>query len=207
MSFDAIAPWYRTLERIAFGDDLQRCRIACLSEIAAPRRALIVGEGDGRFLAELLRLHPEAEVDCIDASERMLQLARQRIDEEFSDGVGRTRFRKQDVTSWSPPEREYDLVVTLFVLDCFPASELTGIIQKLARAATNDATWLLADFCMPPRGIPRLRARAWLAAMYVFFRITARIPATELIDPTPLMQFQRFSLARQHLFRAGLLKS
>lgn len=207
MSFDAIAPWYRTLERIAFGDDLQRCRVACLSEIAAPRRVLILGEGDGRFLLELLRLHPEVEVDCIDASERMLQLARKRIEEECSDGVGRVRFRNQDITSWSPLEREYDLVVTHFVLDCFPASALTSIIQKLARAATNDATWLLADFCVPGEGMSRHRARAWLTAMYLFFRITARTQATELVDSTPFLRAEGFSLAQQQLFRHGMLKS
>jgi ubiquinone/menaquinone biosynthesis C-methylase UbiE len=207
VSFDAIAPWYRTLERIAFGDDLQRCRVACLSEIASPRRALIVGEGDGRFLVELLRLHPEVEVDCIDSSERMLQLARKRIGEESGDGRDRVRFQHQDVTSWNPPEREYDLVVTHFVLDCFPASALTGIIQKLARAATGDAIWLLADFCVPGKGMSRLRARAWLATMYLFFRVTARIQARELIDPTPVLRAEGFWLARQHLFRRGMLKS
>jgi ubiquinone/menaquinone biosynthesis C-methylase UbiE len=207
VSFDAVAPWYRTLERIAFGDDLQRCRMACLSEIAAPRRALIVGEGDGRFLVELLRLHPEVEVDCIDASERMLQLARERIAEQFGDGAGRVRFQHQNIISWSPPEREYDLVVTDFVLDCFSASALNDIIKKLARAATDDATWLLADFCVPRQGMPRLCARVWLAAMYLFFRIAARIQATELTDPTPFMQSHGFVLARQLLFRTGLLKS
>ena len=70
MNFDRIAPWYRSLEWIVFGDKLQRCRIASLAEIGAPRRVLIVGEGDGRFLAEFLRVHPDAEVDCLDASVR-----------------------------------------------------------------------------------------------------------------------------------------
>jgi ubiquinone/menaquinone biosynthesis C-methylase UbiE len=207
VSFDAVAPWYRTLERIAFGEDLQRCRVACLSEIAAPRRALIVGEGDGRFLVELLRVHPEVEVDCVDLSERMLQLARKRVGEQFGDSCGRVRLQCQDINSWSPPEREYDLVVTHFILDCFPASALVGIIKKLARAATHDATWLLADFSVPSEGIPRFHARAWLAAMYLFFRVTARIQATELIDPTPFLRAEGFSLAQQRLFRRGMLKS
>src|SRR5205085_11553919 len=64
VSFDAIAPWYRTLETIAFGQALQRARVACLAEISAPRRALIVGEGHGRYLCQLLRAHPPPHVDC-----------------------------------------------------------------------------------------------------------------------------------------------
>ncbi|MEY2563666.1 MAG: hypothetical protein QOH88_1859 [Verrucomicrobiota bacterium] len=166
-----------------------------------------MGEGDGRFLVELLRLHPEVEVDCIDASARMLHLARKRVKEQFGDGGGRVRFQHQDINSWNHTDCEYDLIVTHFVLDCFPASALGGIIKKLARAATDNATWLLADFSVPRESVPRLRARAWLAAMYLFFRITARIQARELIDTTPFMQSQGFALARQFLFRAGMLKS
>ena len=207
MSFDAIAPWYGTLEWIAFGDDLQRCRVACLGEIAAPHRVLIVGEGNGRFLCELLRLHPGVEIDCLDASQRMLQLARKRIDRELPDRVERVRFLHQNVTSWAAPEHRYDLVVTHFFLDCFPEPTLAKIIRTLARAVTEDATWLLADFRIPRDGIARLRARGWLAAMYLFFRTTTRIQASELIDPTPFMRAEGFVLVRQQLFQKGMLKS
>jgi ubiquinone/menaquinone biosynthesis C-methylase UbiE len=207
VSFDPLAPWYQTLERIAFGNDLQRCRVACLGEIATPQRVLIVGEGDGRFLCELLRLHPGIEVDCLDESRRMLQLARERIERELPEYTGCVRFLHQDIRSWDAPEQHYDLLVTHFVLDCFPEAALPGLIKKLAGAVTDDASWLLADFCLPPNGMARLRVRAWLATMYLFFRITARIRATELVDPTPFMQGEGFAVARQHLFRQGMLKS
>lgn len=207
MSFEALAPWYRTLEWIAFGEALQRCRVACLSEISSPRRALIVGEGNGRFLCELLRLHPRVEVDCIDASERMLELARKRVEDEVGDWKEQVSFQHRDLTSWRPPDHYYDLVVTHFVLDCFPEAALAGIITKLARASAADATWLLADFCIPQRGITRLHARLWLAAMYLFFRFTARIQASELIDPTPFLRAEGLVLAQQYWFRHGMLKS
>jgi ubiquinone/menaquinone biosynthesis C-methylase UbiE len=207
VSFDALAPWYRTLEWIAFGDDLQHCRVACLGDITSPRRALIVGEGNGRFLCELLRLHPGIEVDCLDASQHMLLLARRRLQRELPERTRRVRFLHHDIMAWAAPERHYDLLVTHFVLDCFPEAALTGIIKKLARAATDDANWLLADFCVPASGMARFRARAWLAAMYLFFRLTARIQASELIDPTPFLRVEGLGLARQQLFRKGMLKS
>jgi len=207
VSFDPIAPWYRALETIAFGEGLQRCRVACLGEIRSPRHALIVGEGNGRFLCELLRLHPEVEVECIDASARMLQLARQRLEKELPERADQVRFDQHDITAWAPPEAHYDLVVTHFILDCFPEAELAGVIGTLASAAKPDAAWLLADFRLPDRGFARLHAQAWLGAMYQFFRLTARIRATELIDPTPYLQAEGFALNRQHVFRAGMLKS
>jgi ubiquinone/menaquinone biosynthesis C-methylase UbiE len=207
VSFDAIAPWYRTLETIAFGNALQRARRACLAEIQAPRRALIVGEGNGRFLEELLRAYPNASIDCVDASGRMLELARRRMERAAPELAGGIRFLQRDITSWMADERSYDLIVTHFVLDCFPETILPRVIDRLAAAADAKADWLVADFCLPQSGLVRLRARAWLALMYRFFRLTARIEANELVDPGPFLQSAGFMLSSQHLFRGGLLKS
>ena len=207
MSFDAIAPWYRTLETIAFGKDLQRARVACLGEINSPRHALIVGEGNGRFLCELLRLHPNVEVDCVDASPRMLELARQRIEREVPQSINRIRFLPQDINSWSPPEQQFDLIVTHFFLDCFSESRVAEIVAKLSRAAAVDATWLLADFCVAAGGVAHFRAALWLAAMYRFFQFTAGIEATALVDPSPFLCAAGFNLTSRHLFRSGMVKS
>jgi SAM-dependent methyltransferase len=78
MSFDRIAPNYQFFETIAFGNALQRARTAFLWQIRDGERVLVLGEGDGRFLAELLRRNPEAEIDCIDASAAMIRNARTR---------------------------------------------------------------------------------------------------------------------------------
>jgi ubiquinone/menaquinone biosynthesis C-methylase UbiE len=207
VSFDNIAPWYRSLEWIAFGDQLQRCRVACLGEIRAPHRALIVGEGNGRFLCELLRVHPTVEVDCLDASEGMLRLARKRVEQTPPDRAARVRFIHEDIMSWTPVAPRYDLIVTHFVLDCFCETELALITKKLATAATEDATWLLADFCIPAGGFARARARVWLTLMYGFFRATAGIEATGLIDPAPFLQAHGFALTTQHQFKGAMLKS
>ena len=203
MSFDAVAPWYRTLETIAFGNALQRARVACLGEIGSPRRALIAGEGNGRFLAELLRANPTIEVDCVDASGRMLELARQRLGNE-TDHV---RFFQRDIRSWIPPAGQYDLIVTHFFVDCFPEEELEVIVGKLSQAAGSNAAWLLADFRIPDARFARGHARAWLAVMYSFFRCVAGIEAQELVDPSPFLRAQEFTLAHQHLFRLGMVKS
>jgi SAM-dependent methyltransferase len=206
VSFDAIAPWYRTLETIAFGNALQRARIANLDAIGSPRRALIVGEGNGRFLAALLQVQPLIKIDCIDSSERMLELARRHVLRTAPGQISRVSFFRQDVTSWAPNDR-YDLIVTHFLLDCFTTQRIGSLVAGLAQAAAPNATWLLADFRVPKAGFARDYARIWLAAMYSFFRSVARIEARDLVDPSPFLRAEGFVLERQLLFRFGMLKS
>jgi ubiquinone/menaquinone biosynthesis C-methylase UbiE len=206
VSFDAIAPWYRALETVAFGNALQQARVACLDEIGSPRRALIVGEGNGRFLAALLQRQPLIRIDCVDSSERMLDLARRHVLETVPDEISRVEFLQQDVTAWTSQDR-YDLIVTHFVLDSFRTAQVGRIIAKLAQAAAPNAIWLLADFRIPDDGLVRGHARSWLAVMYWFFRCVAGIEARELVDPSPFLRVEGFVLERQQLIRFRMLKS
>lgn len=202
MSFDFIAPHYRWLEGITFLDKLQTARIAFIDQLGTPKRALITGEGDGRFLGELLCEHPAITVDCLDASARMLQLARKRV-----DGDSRVRFLHENLLNWSPEKNAYNLIVTHFFLDCFAKDEIADIVAKLASGATRNAIWLLADFSIPSRGPARLHAQIWLGAMYRWFRLTTRISGSRLVDPTGILQCHGFCLAARHLWQFGLIKS
>lgn len=206
MSFDLVAPHYHWLETIAFGNALQRARTCWIDTIARPKRTLIVGEGDGRFLCELVRAFPAIDIDCIDASKAMLQLAGARLRRTHPESASRVHFLCEDLLKWSP-RKSYDLVVTHFFLDCFPAGELEEIIAKLASAAGPGAIWLIADFAIPRTRFARARARWWLRMMYTFFRAAAGIAANELVDPTPYLDGHGFIRASENLSRGNMLRS
>jgi ubiquinone/menaquinone biosynthesis C-methylase UbiE len=202
VSFDRLAPHYRWLETVGFGSVLQKARTRWIETLPRPKRVLTVGEGTGHFLRNFLCVHRDAVVDCVDSSARMLEFARLRI----PDGVTRVRFFEQDILSWTPPGC-YDLVVTHFVLDCFPQKELQLIIRKLAGLATPGAYWLLADFCIPKTSFARVHAKIWLATLYWFFRTTTEIRAKRLVDPTPELRANGFVRLRRSQWRLGLVKS
>ena len=136
----------------------------------------------------------------------MLNLARRRVLETNPNEIHRVAFLQHDLISWTPNDR-YDLIVTHFFLDCFRTEQVGLIVAKLAQAAAPEATWLLADFRLPEAGFARLQARAWLAIMYWFFRCVAGIEARELVDPSPFLRAEGFTLRKQALFRRGILKS
>jgi ubiquinone/menaquinone biosynthesis C-methylase UbiE len=206
VSFVVIAPHYRWLETIVFGNALQRARTRWIETIARPKRTLIVGEGDGRFLCELVRAFPTIDIDCIDASDVMLQLARARLRRTHPESFSRVHFIREDILKWSP-RKSYDLLVTHFFLDCFSGGELQAIIAKLASAAEPGAVWLVADFTIPRKRFARAHARLWLRMMYTFFRATAGIAAKELVDPIPYLDGYGFTPASENLSRGKMLRS
>lgn len=202
MSFDRIAPHYRWIERCFAGHTLQSCRTAFLDDIGASARVLIIGEGDGRFLAELLRRHPQVEVTCVDASATMILLARSRIDPAASAG-----FVHADILTWTPPAATFDLIATHFVLDCFRPEDLATVVEKLAAAATPEARWLVSDFRVPAAGPAKWLARGVLRFLYAFFRRVASVPADHLTPPDEYLRRAGFDLHKRKLFRLGLLHS
>jgi ubiquinone/menaquinone biosynthesis C-methylase UbiE len=202
VSFDRLAPHYRWLETVGFGSVLQKARTRWIETIPKPKRVLTVGEGTGHFLHKFVRVHRDAVVDCLDASARMLEMVRLRI----SDPVNGVRFFEEDILAWTPPE-SYDLLVTNFVLDCFPQNELKLVVRKLAGVATPGAYWLLADFCIPKTTFARTHAKIWLATLYWFFRKTAGVRAKRLVDPTPELQANGFVCLKRSEWRLGLIKS
>ena len=200
MSFDTLAPHYRWMERALAGEKLQRCRTEFLPNIREPKRALLVGEGNGRFLTALLSRFPQTEVTCLDASEKMLSAAKRAI-----KGHSSVKFIHADIFDWKFPEGNFDLIVTNFFLDCFTADQLQTVINKLANSAAVEATWLLSDFCEPPTGWKKWRARWILASMYLFFRLATKLPAANLTQPDPFLSAAGFQLIDRKFYDWGLL--
>ena len=203
MSFDTLAPHYWRLETILAGGILQRCRTSFLAETATCRRALLLGEGPGRFLVALLRSNPWVEVTCVERSSRMIQEARWHVQQNGLDEA-RIKFEQRDALTWSPSSSMFDLVVTNFFLDCFRREELEHLVANVATSATDEASWLLADFRLPDRGWQRWRAKAVLGLMYGFFRCAAGLSASQLTPPDGFLEVAGFHRTERRLVNFGL---
>jgi SAM-dependent methyltransferase len=198
LNCDPIARWYRWLEYLGFGRALERRRNAFLSDVAGARRALVLGEGDGRFLARLageMFRHPEATIDYVDLSPRMLELARSRAGDQVHYILG-------DARTIPLQPLEYDLIVTHFFLDCFNEQDAEVLIERIAAAAKPNACWLISEF-----HVANWWSRLLVAALYLFFRITTGLKTQRLIDHRPLLRQHGFTLEKKESARAGLLIS
>lgn len=200
MSFDTLAPHYRWMERVLAGDKLQKCRTAHLKDIEVPQRALLVGEGNGRFLGALIQHFPKCEITCIDASSRMLDAAKRALDPR-----AHITYLHSDIFEVALPQDHFDLVVTNFFLDCFPHDQLARVVNKLASAAASPATWLIADFCEARGALKKARSKLILSSMYLFFRVATKLPARHLTQPDDLLHQHGIELIDRRRFEWDLL--
>jgi len=206
MSFDRLAPHYRWMECVLAGNKLQRCRTAFLSRIKNARNVLLLGEGNGRFLAEAGRLLVSAHITCVDSSARMLQLAQRRLSAHSQSRVA-VSFVQADALAWEPPKQSYDVIVTHFFLDCFRPAQLAQLFATLSHAARPGAIWLVADFQIPHSSLCRWRAQLIHRVMYAFFCVFTNLPARQLTDPDPFLQAHGYELRERLVTDWELLRS
>ncbi|MDB6065068.1 MAG: Methyltransferase type 12 [Pedosphaera sp.] len=207
VNFDPLAPHYRWMEWLLAGPKLQRCRTAFLDSIPAPRHVLLLGEGNGRFLTELLRIHPGAHCTCMDASARMLECARARV-QSSGLAANSVQFIHANILNWTPPAGQFDLIVSHFFLDCFRPDQLAQLLPRLAAAAAPGAGWLLADFQEPREPAwAKWRARLILRSMYWFFGFATHLPAAHLTVPDASLENLGFVLRERRTYDWGLLHS
>ena len=201
--FNLIARPYRWFEYLTLGRALERCRVHYLPQLRDRRHALVLGDGDGRFLARLLVHNPELRADAVDTSIAMLRLLRRRSEAATGDTDTRLRLHHADALTFAVGG-PYDLVVTHFFLDCLTQAEVNSLVTRVASSLAPGTLWLVSDFRIPT-GFMRLPALAFVRGLYFAFRVLAGLRAAELPDhASPLMQAGLVRIAHRHSF-AGIL--
>lgn len=178
-NFDRLALPYRWLELLTFGPLLQRMRLHFLEQLGNCRRALVLGDGDGRFTAALLDRWPQLHVHAIDASPTMLRILSQ------NSRAHRARLTTEvsDLRCWAPQaEGRYDLIVTHFFLDCLSTDEVASLARRVGPAAEADALWVVSDFAVPETRFGRWLAGPLVRGLYLAFHILTGLVIRRLPD-------------------------
>jgi SAM-dependent methyltransferase len=192
---------YRWCEYAAFGRELERRRTRWLLEGCRAQKALVLGDGDGRFVAQLVAAAPEVHVDLVDSSRVMLELASQRARST------RVACHHSDARAFLPLPPQFDLVTTHFFLDCFDSQDLERLILQIADAALPGAVWLISEFRQRPTGWRAVWAWLWLRLLYFLFGLTTGLKVRDLTDHRPLLEASGFRLEKVEEVWFGLLAS
>jgi SAM-dependent methyltransferase len=198
-NFNLIARPYRWLEYLTLGRTLERCRLHFLPLLLDQKRALVLGDGDGRFVAALLAANRHLRADAIDTSETMLQFLSKRCE----SNIDRLQTHHTSALTFTPTGT-YDLITTHFFLDCLTQPELETLISRITPTLAPGALWLISDFRIPP-GHMRLPARILVRALYFGFRILTGLRTTHLPDHATALTQAGLTRIAQHQSLTGLL--
>jgi SAM-dependent methyltransferase len=199
--FDRVARAYRWMEYLTLGTALERTRGWALNAgwMDGARRALVLGDGDGRFTARLLRRNPQVEVEAVDLSAGMLRLLGRRC----GFAGDRLRTRQEDAREFVP-EPGADLVATHFFLDCLTGPEARELVARVSAGLAQDALWAVSEFRIPA-GWMRWPAWALVRGLYLAFRVLTGLRVTRLPDYAAALEACGFELAAERRFLGGLL--
>jgi ubiquinone/menaquinone biosynthesis C-methylase UbiE len=194
--FDNVARIYDPLVKLFFGKTHIKSQLAFINEIPDTSTVLILGGGTGDILVELLALRPACKVSYIEASEKMMSLAKNK-----SHNFHNVHFIHG--TQESIPDQTFDFVITNFYFDLFAENTLSSVINKINKSLHINSQWLITDF---------VDSKIWwqrtmLKIMYLFFRVTCKIEAAHLPDWEPVLRRADFKKEKTILFFYGFIKS
>jgi hypothetical protein len=202
-NFDRLARIYRWMEWVSFGPWLWRCRCTFLHALADRKHALIVGDGDGRFAARLLKENAEIAIDAVDSSTAMLSALLRRS----AANSLRVRAFHADARQWQPALPPYDLIVTHFFLDCLTTEEAESLANRLRKVTSPAAIWIVSEFSVPAGIFGRLVAFPIVRGLYCAFGLLTGLRVRALPDHTTALRKAGFVLKKRSTRLCGLLAS
>jgi hypothetical protein len=212
VNFDSVARLYRWVEYLSFGPWLARCRSAQLAHLTGARHALLLGDGDGRFLLHLLAVNSGVHADVVDSSRSMLSILKRRV---RRSGGEKIRLHLANCLEWEPDGSigsigsigQYDLIVTHFFLDCFFPHQLEQLFDRVLPHAQPGAQWVVSEFAIPRNPLAAFLARGIIALLYRVFGLLTGLPVRVLPDYAGSLLRRGLVLSQQRCFLAGLLRS
>lgn len=177
--FDRVASFYDPLARVVFGKAQQRAQVALLPFIPAGARVLIIGGGSGWILEQVLSHARPSAVLYLEASPAMLRRAQKRYQQLPHPQIQPDFIMGTEAAL--QPQEQFEVIITPFLLDLFPAQRLSQLMQKLHSTLAPGGRWLFADF-LPEQQPAPLWQRLLLSSMYEFFGILSQVQARQLPD-------------------------
>jgi SAM-dependent methyltransferase len=203
-NFDLLARPYRWLEYVTFARALEHCRFHFLPALAEPRRALILGDGDGRFLSRLLQANPHLYADVVDISPAMLHLLNERLTPKART---RVTLHHADAREFISPAMDYDLIVTHFFFDCLFQPELTALVDRIVLRLKPGALWVVSEFSRVHGRVGFRLGQAVVSVLYQAFGLLTGLAVRSLPDHCAAFKVHDFQLVSEKQWLHGLLVS
>jgi cyclopropane fatty-acyl-phospholipid synthase-like methyltransferase len=172
VNFNLIAPIYDFGENFFFGNLLVFTRNRFLNYSINSKSVLILGEGRGQFLNQLLCVNQTCKVTVVESSTKMIQKQKELISNKH---LNRVSFHCISVDEFNT-DQYYDLVCTHFFWDCFTQRQILNFLPHFTKFLKKDGFWINSDFVDCKSGEMNLNSIK-IRILYLFFRLTTGILA------------------------------
>lgn len=197
-NFNFIAPFYNFLQRLIFGNHLQKAQSFFLNEIKPSSTVLIIGGGSGEIISSIFQVSIPEKVVFVEQSSKMIELAKPKVKNN------KVEFVCSDILDWDNDEK-FDVIVLPFILDCFSTDMVVQVLQKMKLNLREKGSILFTDFVVKPRKFSF--SKFLIFAMYFFFKVTAKLKVSELPDFDLAFQMAGFKLVKKNSFVRGTLEA
>lgn len=197
-NYDNAAWFYDKLAGVVYGSSLNRAQQSLLHYIPQNSKILVAGGGTGKTIEHLSQVHSSGlQITYVEISPKMTAIARKR--------------KAQDNTIEfivSPVEevnlaKNYDVVITPFLLDNFDGETLYRLFDHLHNSLKPDGIWINTDF--------QLTGKWWqpvlLRSMILFFKILCDVETKGLPDVKALFQTAGYELLEKKAFYGDFIGS
>jgi spermidine synthase len=172
VNFNLLAPIYDFGEKLFFGNLLVLSRNRFLNYSINCSSVLILGEGRGQFLNQLLSINQICKVTIVESSSKMIEKQKNLIPKKH---LNRVMFKCLSIEVFRP-DQSYDLICTHFFWDCFSYREISTLLPHFIEFLSNGGFWINTDFIDDIKGGTKLNF--WkIRFLYLFFRFTTGILA------------------------------
>lgn len=191
-NFNRLVPFYDLLAKLVFFNRVQISQRAFIDYIPKNAQVLFIGGGSNSSLAHILDLNPSIKIIYLEASKKMLQKARSKVNPAHLNRVTFICGTELDI-----PMIKFDVVICYYYLDLFKLEKLNEVLSLLKNKTKPNGIWMVADFSIPFNWWQK-----WLSQlMFLFFRLTSHIENNQMIDLNAEMEkqgFQRIKLKKYY---------
>lgn len=202
--FDGITAIYDVLVALFSFNRINKSQLAFLSHLSGQKTGLILGGGTGYFLQKMLEQNDAICITYVDASEKMIAKARERIKNNLPEALHRVSFMCINVEDFV--RRDFDVIICNYFLDLFEdnyVQELASIFQKHLKP---EGLLYVTDFNVTNKNLFLKRStELGLRILYYFFRLTVQLHTKKLPEIEQHLKNQGFILFRSKRFLSGIL--
>ncbi|HBX62046.1 MULTISPECIES: class I SAM-dependent methyltransferase [Empedobacter] len=170
MNYNFIAPYYHSLSQLIFLNRQHQAHFVILKYLKKNDKILWVGGGAGKFIAEIEKLNLKLDIDYVDFSSKMIDLAKKEKTSNLN-----INFIVADIFDFET-DKKYDVVMTTFLFDHFNQSKAEELFSQLNSYLKVEGLWFYVDFVQNQKGWQKSVTNVMLS----FFRIVIGLDISQL---------------------------